>query len=427
MEIIVISILIILNGLFALSEIAFVSSDDNKLKELAIKNKSAYTVLEIKKEADKFLSTIQVGITLIGIISGAFSGITLADNLALLLKNIQLISAYAYQISLIFIVITITYFSIIFGELIPKIFALKNPEIIIIRLINFIKILTLIMFPFVFLLTFSTKLFFKLIRIKNDSDENNDDLVKQILGITKIALMENKIEKEQEKIIKNTMKINKMKINEIMIEKKDIKYLSSDMNLMNALVEAHLHQHTRYPLFDNKKNEFIGYVSFKDIINVLKFNPNNPSILSIRRPMMKLNENEYVIGALKKMSKNFQHITLVVNSKNKITGLVTFEDIVETIVGDINDEYDFIPDYIYNIADNRFIAGGRIKISNLRKKVSNILPNINITLNDWLEENIEAIKTDSHFQFKNINFIIKKISRSRVYEVIIEMLKDKPH
>lgn len=423
MEMFVIIILILLNAFFALSEIAFVSSNEHKLKDLALYDKKAKEVLKLRKEPDKFLSTIQVGMTLTGIISGTFSGVVLADNLNNILIHIPYIKNISYQVSLISLILLITYLSIVFGELIPKIFAFRNPEVIITKLISFIKIFSIIIFPLVIILSFSIKVFFKLIGRKPISN-NEMNLIKQILGATKVALMENKIEKEQEKIIKNAIKINKIKIQEIMVKKKDIKYLKSDMILMDALIEAHIHQHTRYPIFDIKKNKTIGYVNFKDIINVLKFNPDNPSILSICRPIIYLNGQEYVIGALKKMSKNFQHIALIVNSKNEEIGLITLEDIVEIIIGDINDEYDFIPDYLYKIAYNRYIAGGKVKLTKLNEIVSESIPMNDISLNEWLEKQFNTnINVDSMIKLHDVTFIIKKLNRSKIYEVIIEFNK----
>lgn len=421
MEILVIFVLILLNGVFALAEIAFVSSSENKLKEIVQRNKKAKIVLDLKKDPDRFLSTIQVGITIIGIISGAVSGATLADDLSRLLVNIPYISQFSYQISFATLVLTITYFSIVLGELIPKTFGMKDPEFYILKLIGFIKIFSIIMFPFVFILTFSVKLFFKVLGIKT-IDENEMDLIKQISGVTKVALIENKMEKEQVKIIKNTIKINKIIISEIMVPKKDIKYLYSDMSLMDALIEAHLHQHTRYLIYDKNQNKTIGYVNFKDIINVMKFDPENPTLMSICRPILHINEQEYLIGALKKMTKKFQHIALIVDIQNNEIGLISMEDIMETIVGDINDEFDFIPDYLYKIAINRFIAGGKVKMSKIHDEISNKMPDVGESINDWLADQFDGnLKTDGKIKVEDVTFIIKKINRSKIYEVIIEL------
>ncbi|HEX7320616.1 MAG TPA: hemolysin family protein [bacterium] len=434
MEIIIIALLILLNGLFALAEIAFVASSESRLREIAFDqgNKKAQQVLELRKDPDKFLSTIQVSITLIGVIAGAYSGLTLAGALSRLIVHIPVafISHYAYLISLVLLVLVVTYFTIVFGELIPKTFALRNAEMLIIRLVNIIRVFSILLYPFVAILSFSIKLFFKIAGIPKTAKDQELDMVKQILGATRVAVIEHKIEKEQEKIIKNAIRINQIKVHEIMVPKENIKYLYSDMSLLDALLEAHVHQHTRYPVLDKKTNETIGYINFKDIINVLKFNPREPSLLSICRPLIKFNDQEYIVAALKTMIRNFQHIGLVTDAKKETTelGLITQEDIIEVLVGDISGELDLMPDYLYKIARDRYIAGGKIKLSELNSKVSSSIPvstpDQDISLNDWLQEQLDHnVKTDSRVRANGVQFIIKKLRHSQIHEVIIDLSK----
>ncbi len=434
MEIIIIALLILLNGLFALAEIAFVASSESRLKEIAFDqgSKEARLILEIHKDPEKFLSTIQVSITLIGVIAGAYSGLALAGDLSRLVVHIPVsfISHYAYQISLVVLVLLVTYFTIVFGELIPKTLALRNPEMSIIRLINIIRFFSILLYPFVAVLSYSIKLFFKITGIRQTAKDQELDMIKQILGATRVAVIDRKIEKEQEMIIKNAIRINQIKVREIMVPKENIKYLYSDMSLLDALLEAHVHQHTRYPVLDKKTKETIGYINFKDIINVLKFNPREPSLLSICRPLLKFNDQEYIVAALKTMIRNFQHIGLVTDAKKETTelGLITQEDIIEVLVGDISGELDLIPDYLYKIARDRYIAGGKVKLSELNSKVSPSMPvsasDQDMSLNDWLQERLDhKVKTDSRIKISDVLFIIKKIRHSQIHEVIIDISK----
>jgi putative hemolysin len=422
MEIIIIILLIVLNGVFALAEIAFVSANTGKLRESAGANKTARYLLALKKEPQKFLSTIQVSITLIGIVAGLYSGLTLADDLSLLIRHVPYVSHYAYQISLVLLVLVVTYFSIVFGELIPKTFALRHPERSILALINFVRIISIILFPFVAVLSFSVDLFFKVTGLKTGRDDQEIDIVTQILGATRLAVTERRIEMEQEKIIKKAILINKIKVSEILVEKKNIKYLYSDMTLVDALLEAHVHQHTRYPVFDRANDETIGYINFKDIINVLKFNPKDPSLLSICRPILRLSEQEFIIDALKAMTKNFQHIALIVDVQNRERGLITLEDIIEILVGDLTEEFESIPDYAYKIAGYRYIAGGRITLAKLYALGMASIPKLDVSLNDWLLQHFgKVVMTDSKKEIDGVVFIVKKIRHSKIFEVIIEL------
>jgi len=421
MELIVIFLLILLNGMFALAEIAFVTANIHKLRELALQSKAARYVIKLRRDPAKFLSTIQVCITLIGIIAGAFSGLVLADDLSRVLVRLPFIAAYAYQISLVLLILFVTYFSIVIGELIPKAFALRDPERSIVSLIGVIRGFSILLYPFVAVLSGSVKFFFRVTGIRSKPDETEADLVRQILTATRSALVEQKIEMEQEAIIKKTVLINQIRISEIMVHWPDVNYLDAKLSLMDALLEAHEHQHNRYPVFDKEQNRIIGYINFKDIINVLKFDPKNPSLMSICRPILRLSENETIIGTLKAMTKNFQHIALIVNARDEERGIVTLEDIVEVLVGDISDEYDLLPEYIYRIAENRYVAGGKMTIAALHDMGLNSLPHVKISLNAWLAGHVRSrLKVNARIQVGEIIFIVKKMRRKHIFEVIIE-------
>jgi len=286
MEFIIVTILILLNSFFALSEIAFISSKRIRIIESFKKgNKNAKITLKYMSEPEKFLSSIQVGITLIGIISGAVGGLAISDDLSYYLQKTGIISNYAREISIILTVGLITYFSIVIGELLPKNIALRNPENIILTVIPIMNVFTNIFYPVVLFLSFSTKVLLKIFRIKN-LDSKGENPIKEIVSLTKLAVINKKINKDQEKILFNVININKISLHEIMVEKKDIKFINADMNLMDAMIEAHIHHHTRYPLLDNKTNEVAGYINLKDIYSALQINPQFNTIKSISREII---------------------------------------------------------------------------------------------------------------------------------------------
>lgn len=421
MEIVILIFLVLFNAVLALAEMAFAAASPGALKSLAGEQRNAHYVLGLRRDPDAFLSMIQVGITLVGIVSGAVSGLALADDLSKLLVRMPLIAGIAYPTALVFLVLVVTYFTIVFGELIPKTLALRNPEGLIMRLAGFVKVCMFVFHPLVLVLSSSVKLFYRLSGIKSRSEDRKIDLVKQIIASASVAAREKKIEKAQEQIIRKAVAINRIKLHEIMVARKDIRYLRTDMSLADALLEAHTHQHTRYPIVDPEKNETAGYVNFKDIINVLKFNPRDPSIRSICRPIIRFDEQLNIVSALNTMTKNFQHIALVVDRDGREVGLIALEDIVETLVGDIHDEYDYIPDYLYKIAGHRYIAGGKVYLSALNRTVDGSIPRLNVTLNDWLAGHFGAgFKVGSRVRIGTTSYTVKKLSRAKIYEVIIE-------
>jgi putative hemolysin len=276
--------------------------------------------------------------------------------------------------------------------------------------------------PLVSFLSVSTKAILRILRIKLGSVDPVKDPIKEILGITKLAAIKNRIDKEQEKIIENTMKIQQIIVGAIMIKNEEMKILSADMSLNEALIEAHIHHHTRFPLVEkDNPAKILGYVNFKDIINMLRINPASSTLMGICRPILSVYDTEIVTAVLRTLIREHQHIAIVKNSREIPVGLITLEDILETIVGDISDEYDIMPEYLYNITPSRFMAGGGVKMSRLREVISPALPDDGRTLNEWLSETLkQPIKVEKTFKYGDISFFIRKMRRTKVYEAIID-------
>lgn len=427
MEIIVLLILIGINGIFALSEMAFISCEKDNIEGYVNKgNRSAKSIIKLMETPDRFLSSIQVGITLIGIISGAFSGISVSDDLASLIKQYTNLYGYADQLSIIVVVTSVTYFSIVFGELIPKSIALNDPEKTLLLFFPFIKAFSIIFYPFVSLLSHSTRFFLKFTGIKIKSIDSEDP-IEEILGNVKTATLKKMIDKEQEKIVVSAISMKNMLARDIMVKNSEMIILRSSMSISEALVEAHVHHHTRYPLTSSaERKDIIGYVNFKDIINVLRLNPENATLAGIRRPIMAVNEAERVTDLLKRLTRNHQHIAIVLDKNSKTVGMITLENILGIFVGDLKDEYDILPDFVYNISEKRYLAGGGIIISELEKTIGEIPLEMelkSLTLSDWISRQKTSVKVEDSILFGGFNFIIRKMSRSKLFEIIIDKKK----
>ncbi len=418
--------LIFINGLFALMEIAFVSSKREILENFqAHGSRNAAKVLKMMNEPDTFLSSIQVGITLVGIISGAFGGVILADDLCVILKKEHIFEAYAYQISIVFIVSAVTYVSIIFGELVPKSIGLRNPEKTIILLFPVINVFSHVAYPVVALLSFSTRLILKIAGLGLTGIDQITDPVKTILGIAKSAAIKNKIHKQQANIITNTINIKDAMISGLMVKKEEIKYLSADMSLNQALVEAHIHHHTRYPIVEEDDiNQIIGYVNFKDIMNAIRMSPAKPTVRNICRKVLSVSENDKVLDVLQKLIKSCQHIAVVKSGSGTTSGLISLENLLETIVGDIRDEFDILPEFIYGLTEERWLAGGGVPLEKVSSTVGISLPDSDKPLCQWLMDISDGnIHVENRIEYGELIFHIRKMSRSKVYEVIIEKTK----
>jgi len=255
---------------------------------------------------------------------------------------------------------------------------------------------------------------------KHASDQA--DTLDEINILTRFALYNHLITQEQKDIVARSIRLSKTAIKDIMVERNDIKYLSTSMNMAEALIAAHIHHHTRYPLIkENNLEEVVGYVNVKDIVSALKLNPKDPSLSGIARPIMNTSPDKDVTSLLKDMTKGYQHMAIVKSPDSKTVGVVTLEDVTEAIIGEIHDEYDIMPNFAYNLAESRFLVGGGIDLKTLREKTGADLPDQPVSLNDWLFQVFpQPPKVEAKLSYKGFNFIIRKMRRSKIYEVIVE-------
>jgi putative hemolysin len=237
-----------------------------------------------------------------------------------------------------------------------------------------------------------------------------------------MAAIKNKIDFEQEKIIKNTISLRNLSVKDIMVHKSDMRILTTDMSPSDALVASHVHHHTRYPLVDKSNNDqIIGYVNFKDIVNTVRLNPLSPSLKGIRRPIEYVSENGKVTEVLRHLIRVHQHIAIVRSKNGSVCGLITLENILETFVGDIKDEYDVLPEYLYDINESRLLAGGGIPLSALRERIGSAIPDLKKTLCQLLLElSSKPLKVESTIIYNGVRFEIRKMSRSRINEIIVD-------
>jgi putative hemolysin len=270
--------------------------------------------------------------------------------------------------------------------------------------------------------------FVKLVHLLNRPFEKRTDTDTQMSAtedisvLARFAAFNNMISKDQERILSQTMRLSGMKVKDAMVEREEIKYLSTEMSLMKALIEAHIHHHTMLPLIEKDDiDHVIGYVNFKDIVSALQVNPKDPSLKGIVRPVMQIREDKALSVLLNDLIKGYQHIAIVKDAKEKVVGLVTLEDVMELIMGDMQDEYDVSPTYFYQIAVNRFLAGGGLSLNKLEETLGIGLPDIDKTLSEWLLELFGRMpKVEEAIKHEGNIFITRKVRRSNIHEVIIE-------
>ena len=302
MEFIIILFLLILNGIFAMYEIALVSSSKARLETLVSKgNKSAKGVLKQLEEPEKFLSTIQIGITLIGIISGAYGGVAIADDVAPLFAMIPGLESYAKDLAMITTVAVITYLSLIIGELVPKSMALNNPERYATLLSPFMIVLTKVSYPFVCLLSASTKLTNKLIGMKDGEERQmTQEELKMILHQSS---EQGVIDKDETEMLRDVFRFSDKRANDLMTHRRDVIVLHPTDTQEEVLRIIHEEHFSKYLLVESGKDEIVGVVSVKDII--LMLGGEEPfNLRTIARPPLFIPDSLYSKKVLELFKKN---------------------------------------------------------------------------------------------------------------------------
>ena len=333
MEFIIILFLLVLNGVFAMYEIALVSSSKARLETLVGKgNKRAKGVLKQLEEPEKFLSTIQIGITLIGIVSGAFGGVAIADNVAPLFASIPGAAPYAKDLAMITTVAIITYLSLIIGELVPKSIALSNPERYATLLSPVMILLTKVSYPFVCLLSFSTQIVNKLIGLNNG--EERPMTQEELKMILHQSSEQGVIDKEETEMLRDVFRFSDKRANELMTYRRDLVVLYPTYTrdeVLHIIREQHF---SKYLLVEKGKDDIIGVVSVKDIILMLG-NDHPFDLRGIARPPLFIPESLYAKKVLELFKKNKNKFGVVVDEYGNTAGIITLHDLTESIFGDI--------------------------------------------------------------------------------------------
>ncbi len=424
MEVIIISILILLNGFFALSEIALVSSKRSRLEQLKKDGRrGAKTALRLLKDSENFLSAIQVGITLIGIVTGVYGGINIADDITPFIQQFDLFKNSAEEIALAFTVLTITYFSIVIGELVPKSIALNSPEKIAVKIAPPIYYLSIIFYPFVRFLSYSTLLIKRLIGIKKKTDHLTENDLRYLL---KIASREGIIEKDQNLIHEKVFYFSNKKAKHIMTHRMEVEWIDINEpygNIKEIILKS---QHSRLICCDGNLDDFKGILNVKDFLaadpSLNKFHISDLLTQPIIVP-----ESTDAHNVLNLIKKKQIHFCIIVNEYGSLEGIITLYDILENLIGDIPEEGEkFEPD-IFVRDDKSYLVSGDAPVEILDGIFDNYMTDLeNIdysTVAGFVLDNIDNLpRIGDKFTYNGYTIEIVDIDGNRIDKVLISKI-----
>lgn len=335
MEFIIIIILILLNGIFAMSEIALISARKSNLTNDARKgSRSARTALKLANDPDKFLSTVQIGITLIGIVTGIYSGDTLADDLGFLLVQWGFPPTYAHMASQSLIVISVTYLSILFGELVPKRIGMSASARVAKLLSRPMYALSIIASPFVWLLSQSTSIIFSLLHINTSAEKVTEEEIKSMIDE---GTESGEVQEVEQEIVDRVFSLGDRNLSTIMTHRNDIVSIDIDMTNQQIfrIVCEHLYQ--VYPVTrNNTLDDIVGTVYLKDLFGKLQHR--SFELRNVIRPAQYFHENMDVYKALELIRKSHIKYGLICDEFGSLQGIITMKDILEALVGSLPDE-----------------------------------------------------------------------------------------
>lgn len=352
-EILIILGLILLNGVFSMAEMALVSSRKTRLETQAAKDdKKAKEALKLINKSDAFFSTVQIGITLIGILTGIFSSEALKTDLIVYLEKIDWIRPFANGAATTIIVVILTYFTLVLGELVPKRIGLSRPEGITKLMATPMRMLSTITYPFVWLLTKSTFYTIKLLNIKGKDNQVTEEEIKAIIHE---GTEQGTIEEAEQEIIERVFHLGDRNITSLMTHRNDIVWfnLNNEKDKLKEIIVTE--PHSVYPVCEDNIDDIKGVVSVKD----LYLHESSTPLPDIMRPALFVPENNTAYHVLERFKESKIHCCFVVDEYGSLLGMITLNDILEAIVGDIpqpdGEDYEIV-----KREDGTFFVDGQI-------------------------------------------------------------------
>lgn len=419
-QIIILILLTLVNAFFACAEMAMVSVNKNKMRKLADEGrKSAKMVLSFLDEPTKFLSTIQVAITLAGLFSSATAATGLSKPIAdwLLGKNI----AYSGQIALVSVTLILSYFTLVFGELVPKRIALQKPEVISLFCVKPIRIISKVTSPFIKLLTFSTNLITKPFGMK---EGNTEEMLsrEEIKSLVREGQAHGVLNSKEKEMINSIMEFDDKMAKEVMTPRINVFAIDITSPRDEYMSELLNTIYTRIPVYEEDTDNIIGILFIKDFLKeAIKKGYDNVDIMSILRKPYLVPESKIVRDLFRELQQSKKQIAILIDEYGGFSGIVTMEDLVEEVMGDIQDEYDTEAAKIKKIDDQTYIIDGLVTIDELNNKLDlDIFSENYDTLSGYLIDKIGSIPQEEDervIELDNLVFKLESVKHKRIDKV----------
>ena len=364
LQFIVIVALTGINAFFSSAEMAIVSINKNKLKILVEEgNRKAIMLENLMKEPSKFLSTIQVGITLAGFFASASAATGLSQYLSIYLRKLGI--PYSGQISMILITFVLSYITLVFGELIPKRIALKSSEKIALSSVGTIVTVSKIFSPFVKFLTFSTNIVLTALKMKEDNIEEkvSKEELRSLVEVGREHGIINEVEKE---MIENIIEFDEKVAREIMIPRTKVFLIDKNISVDELFEKKEVEVYSRIPVYEDEADNIVGILFMKDLmIEAYRKGFQNVKLPEIMQEAYFVPETKNVNELFNEMQSEKKHIAILIDEYGGFSGIVTLEDLIEEVMGNISDEFDADDSSIKKLSANKYLVNGELSLNDL--------------------------------------------------------------
>ena len=421
-------VLIVFNAFFAMSEIAIISLNDAKIERMAEDgHKKAKLVMRLTKNPSRFLSTIQIGVTLAGFLASASAATTFAEMLTAAVTNgNNLPYDVIYPVSVVIITLVMSYFSLVFGELAPKRIAMQIPEQISFKVVSLLLFISKITAPFVKFLAFSTNAVVRLLGFDPNADE---EVVteEEIRMMVDVGGEKGVIENVQKEMIDNIFEFDDLDAGDVMTHRTDMTAVDvNDTTLEGFIALAIEEGYSRIPVYEDDVDNIIGIVHVKDLLKFAgKEFSAQQSLRSIMREAYFIPETKTCGELFTEMTAQHIQMAVVVDEYGGTAGILTLEDMVEAVMGSIQDEYDEEDEEISKIDDNTFTVDGTIDIDEINELIGKELPEGDYeTLAGFIISEIQCIPKNGEMNevvFENVKFTVLEVEERRIEKIKVEI------
>ena len=428
LQIVIIIILTGINAFFSSAEMAIVSLNKNKLKILIEDgNKKAILLDNLLQEPSKFLSTIQVGITLAGFFASASAATGLSQYLSGALQPLNI--PYSNQISMILITFLLSYVTLVFGELIPKRIALRNSEKIALSSVGVVVFISRLFSPFVKFLTFSTNLVLTILKMKEDNIEEKVSK-EELRSLVEVGKEHGVINEAEQEMIENIIEFDEKIAREIMIPRTKVFLIDKNISIHELFENKEIGKYSRIPVYENEADNIVGVLLTKDLMmEAYKKGFDNIKVADLLQEAYFVPETKNVNELFNEMQLEKKHITILIDEYGGFSGIVTLEDLIEEVMGNIADEFDDEDLSIRQLSRNKYLINGEVSLNDLNDNFNFELESKYYdTLSGILIENLGYIPEDNEniepITINGVVFKPQRVKNKKIEKVLMTFDKD---